>query len=259
MNNFLSLTNFYNLIKLITSNQIKFVRSLHLKKNRDVHNCFIVEGEKIVDEILRSDFNVHSIFATKDCKSVVIENSKTHLVSDKELERVSALKSPNKVIAIVEKRDNNFKFLSVEKGLTLVLDNIKNPGNLGTIIRVCDWFGIKNIICSNSSVDMYNPKVVQATMGSFLRVDLYYTDIETLIKRLPNNFPIYGSYMEGANVADVNLKEDAFLIMGNESVGISKKLEKLISNKISVRKYNSQAESLNVANATSIFLYEFKR
>ena len=259
MNNFLSLTNFYKTRKLITNNQIKFVRSLHFKKNRDVHNCFIVEGEKMVDELLKSEFKVQSVFATKDWKNPAIDNEKVQYISEKQLERISALKSPNKLIAVVEKSNDNFEISSIHKGLTLVLDDISNPGNLGTIIRLCDWFGIRNIICSRNSVELYNPKVIQATMGSFLRANVYYTDIVGLIKQMPSNFPIYGSFMEGENIKNVDLEENALLIMGNESIGISEKLQQLVSKRIAIKSDKSKAESLNVAIAAAILLYEFKQ
>lgn len=259
MNNFLSLTNFFNLVKLITNNQIKFVRSLHLKKNRDAHNCFIVEGKKMVDELLKSEFKVQSVFATKDWENPVIENEKVQYISEKQLERISALKSPNKLIAVVEKPNDNFEISSILQGLTLVLDDISNPGNLGTIIRLCDWFGVKNIICSTNSVELYNPKVIQATMGSFLRVNVYYTDIVALIKQMPNNFLVYGSFMEGENIKNVDLEENALLIMGNESIGISEKLQQLVNKRIAIKSDKSKAESLNVAIAAAILLYEFKR
>lgn len=235
------------------------MRSLHLKKNRDAHNCFIVEGKKMVDELLNSEFKVQSVFATKDWENPVIENEKVQYISEKQLERISALKSPNKLIAVVEKPNDNFEISSILQGLTLVLDDISNPGNLGTIIRLCDWFGVKNIICSTNSVELYNPKVIQATMGSFLRVNVYYTDIVALIKQMPNNFIVYGSFMEGDNIKNVDLEENALLIMGNESIGISEKLQQLVNKRIAINSDKSKAESLNVAIAAAILLYEFKR
>ena len=232
---------------------------MHLKKNRDAHNCFIVEGKKMVAELLKSEFKIQSIFATKDWKSISIENEKVQYISEKQLERISTLKSPNKLIAVVEKANDKFEISTILQGLTLVLDEITNPGNLGTIIRLCDWFGVKNIICSSDSVEFYNPKVIQATMGSFLRVNVYYTDIVALIKQMPNNFAIYGSFMQGENVKNVELEENALLIIGNESIGISKKLQRVVSKRIAIKSNKSEAESLNVATAAAILLYEFKR
>ena len=246
---------------MISKNQIKFVRSLQLKKNRDFNNCFVVEGEKIVDEIIQSDFSIYQIFATKEwlLSNLNIVAEQTHQISEKELERISTLKTPNKVLVVVEKAERELKISTITKGLTLVLDEIKDPGNLGTIIRACDWFGVSNIICSNNSVDIYNPKVVQATMGSLARVKVHYTDIEGVINQLPNNFPIYGACMDGKNVTDIVIEKDAILIIGNESFGISKKVNQLIKQRIIIPRKKEGAESLNVAIATSILLHEFRR
>ena len=246
---------------MISKNQIKFIRSLQLKKHRDIHNCFVVEGEKIVDEIIKSEFSIYQIFATKGwlLSNLNIVAEQTHQISEKELERISTLKTPNKVLAVVEKVERELKISTITKGLTLVLDEIKDPGNLGTIIRACDWFGVSNIICSNNSVDIYNPKVVQATMGSLARVKVHYTDIEGVINQLPNNFPIYGACMDGKNVTDIVIEKDAILIIGNESFGISKKVNQLIKQRIIIPRKKEGAESLNVAIATSILLHEFRR
>ncbi len=244
---------------MITKNQIKFVRSLQQKKNRDANNNFIVEGEKMVEEMLKSNFDVVDIFATKnwDCPEKVA--AKLHNISEKELERISSLKTPNKVVAIVEIPERELNLSEICKGLTLVLDEVKNPGNLGTIIRVCDWFGVENIICSKHSVQVYNPKVVQATMGSIARVKVHYIDIEKMIKKLPKNFPVYGACLQGENVAEMKLEENALLIMGNESLGISDKILDLVTQKVNVKASKKGAESLNVSIATSILLHEFRR
>ena len=244
---------------MISKNQIKFIRSLQLKKNRDVHNCFIVEGEKMVEEILQSDFVLIEIFTTRYWNLSIDSTIKIHRISKKELERISTLKNPNTLLAIVEKPKLGLNISKIQNGLTLALDNIKNPGNLGTIIRVCDWFGVKNIICSNNSVDVYNPKVIQATMGSITRVNVYYTNLEEMTKNLSNKFPIYGAFMDGKDISDLNLETNALLVMGSESFGISKEVSKLITEKIAIKREKKGAESLNVAIATSILLYEFKR
>ncbi|MBC8265788.1 MAG: RNA methyltransferase [Flavobacteriales bacterium] len=244
---------------MITKNQIKFVRALQLKKNRDTHNCFVVEGEKMLEEILQSDFNVIEIFATKTWDFSKVKAIEVHKVSEKELGRISALKTPNKVIAIIEKPRRCLQISTIKNGFTLALDDIKNPGNLGTIIRNCDWFGVKNIICSKNSVDVYNPKVIQATMGSISRVNVYYNDIENVIEKLGNEFPIYGTFMDGENISAFNLEKNALLVMGNESFGISEKVSRLINKKIAIKRKQIGAESLNVAIATSILLYEFNR
>ena len=223
---------------MISKNQMKFVRSLQLKKNRDAHNCFVVEGEKIVDEIIQSDFSIYQIFATKGwlLSNPNIVAEQTHQISEKELSRISQQSTPNKVLAVVEKVERELKISTITKGLTLVVDEIKDPGNLGTIIRACDWFGVENIICSNNSVDVYNPKVIQATMGSIARVNVYYTNLEETIKNLPNKFPIYGAFMDGKNISALNLENNTLLVMGSESFGISKKVSELISEKIAIKR-----------------------
>ena len=246
---------------MISKNQIKLVRSLQLKKHRDVHNSFVVEGEKIVNEIIQSDFSVIQIFATNGWLS-----SNTNIIaevicqiSEKELKKISQLSTPNKVLAIVEKPKFALNIDTITNGLTLVLDEIKDPGNLGTIIRVCDWFGVENIICSNNSVDVYNPKVLQATMGSLARVKVHYTDIENVINQLPNDFPIYGACIDGKNISDIIIEKEALLIMGNESFGISDKVSLLIKKRIEIPRKREGAESLNIAIATSILIHEFRR
>jgi TrmH family RNA methyltransferase len=220
-----------------------------------------VEGEKIVNEIIQSDFSVIQIFATNGWLS-----SNTNIIaevicqiSEKELKKISQLSTPNKVLAIVEKPKFTLNIDTITNGLTLVLDEIKDPGNLGTIIRVCDWFGVENIICSNNSVDVYNPKVLQATMGSLARVKVHYTDIENVINQLPNDFPIYGACIDGENISDIIIEKEALLIMGNESFGISDKVSLLIKKRIEIPRKREGAESLNIAIATSILLHEFRR
>ena len=246
---------------MISKNQIKFIRSLQLKKHRDTHNCFVVEGEKIVDEIIKSDFSIYQIFATKGwlLSNPNIVAEQTYKISEKELSRISQQNTPNKVVAIVSKPTLDLSITALTKGLTLILDEIKDPGNLGTIIRVCDWFGVENIICSNNSVDVYNPKVLQATMGSLARVKVHYTDIENVINQLPNDFPIYGACIDGKNISDIIIEKEALLIMGNESFGISDKVSLLIKKRIEIPRKREGTESLNVAIATSILLHEFRR
>ncbi len=244
---------------MISKNQIKFIRSLQLKKNRDANNCFIAEGEKIINELLKSDYNVLNFFATKHWKESEYSTDCISRVSEKELERISTLKTPNKVLAVVEKPNIDLNVDFLNKGLTLVLDDVKDPGNLGTIIRICDWFSVENIICSFSTVDLYNPKVIQATMGSFTRVNLFFTDIEKVISDFPKDYPIYGAFTDGKNITRTKLEPNSLLIMGNESHGISEKIESLINNKIRIPAKKDGVDSLNVAIATSILLYEFSR
>jgi TrmH family RNA methyltransferase len=239
---------------MITKNQIKYIRGLSLKKNRVKAECFIVEGEKCLAELLNSSFEVVELFALKDW---IDENKavfdKVQAVNLKELERISNLKSPNKVLAVVKMRKQ--ETIQQKSAVTLVLDDINDPGNLGTIIRMCDWFGVKQIICSNDTVDIYNPKVVQSTMGSLFRTHVMYCDLSAYLAKVTT--PVYGAYMHGENVKDIKINNKAHLVMGNEANGISEKVEKYISKKVAIKNIEANAESLNVAVATSILLHKF--
>tara|TARA_B110000003_G_scaffold108697_1_gene111222 strand:+ start:715 stop:1425 length:711 start_codon:yes stop_codon:yes gene_type:complete len=234
---------------VITKNQIKFIKSLSLKKNRIKEQLFIAEGEKVVSELLKSDFEIKNIYATKEWK---VNNDNITKISKAELQRISNLKSTNKVLAVV--RFSNHKIIKYD-GITLVLDEINDPGNLGTIIRICDWFGVKQIICSKNTVDIFNPKVVQSAMGSAFRVKVNYIDLENYLSKI--NTPIYGTFMDGKNLKEVKLAKSAHLVMGNEANGISNQINKLITDKVAIKNIGKSAESLNVAVATSILLHVF--
>ncbi|MDP7567677.1 MAG: RNA methyltransferase [Flavobacteriales bacterium] len=236
---------------MITKNQIKFIKSLSLKKNRQKEQLFIAEGEKIVAELLNSNFEFHEIFATNEW---ILKNTDVRAIKvpASELDRISNLKSANNVLAIVKIKQEN---LSITDGLTLVLYDINDPGNLGTIIRMCDWFGVKQLVCSKSTVDCFNPKVVQSAMGSLFRVSIIYTDLEEYITKVDT--PIYGAFMDGENVRNVKVPESVHLIMGNEANGISEEINNLITDKVAIKNIGNSAESLNVAVATAILLHEF--
>lgn len=234
---------------MITKNQIKFIKSLSLKKNRIKEQLFVAEGEKIVSELLRSDFEIKNIYATKEWK---VNNDNITQISNAELQRISNLKSPNKVLVVVQFK--NHKIIKHD-GITLVLDEINDPGNLGTIIRMCDWFGVKQIICSKNTVDIFNPKVVQSAMGSVFRVNVNYTDLENYLSDIKT--PIYGAFMHGKNLKELKIPKSAHLVMGNEANGISAEINKLITDKVAIKNIGKSAESLNVAVATSILLHVF--
>lgn len=235
---------------MITNNQIKYIRGLYLKKNRVVEKCFVVEGEKSINELLSSSFKIIHLFATRDWLSKNnYEGANEVSVSD--LSRISNLKSPNNVLAVVEKKEQIEK---IGSGFTLVIDNIKDPGNMGTIIRICDWFDIRKIVCSENTVDIYNPKVVQASMGSLFRVNILYANLSKYLQTVTK--PIYGAYMQGKDIKKMNFHQDAYLVIGNESNGISSNLSKFIDHKVTIKKNGEKTESLNVAVATSILLYE---
>ena len=238
---------------MISKNQIKFIKSLSLKKNRVKAQLFVAEGEKIVNELLNSKFEIEHIYATKQFSGInSSDKSAVTVVSSEELSRISNLTSPNNVLAIVRVGQ---KELENNTGITLVLDDVNDPGNLGTIIRICDWFGVTQLICSANTVDCYNPKVVQSAMGSLFRVNITYLDLATYLDDIDT--PIYGAYMNGVDVKGQEFPKQAHLIMGNEANGISESISKYITNKVSIKNIGGNAESLNVAVATSILLYEF--
>ena len=238
---------------MISKNQIKFIKSLSLKKNRVKAQLFIAEGEKIVNELLNSNFEIEHIYATKQFSAINrCQKSAITLITNDELLRISNLTSPSNVLAIVKIIQNESE---KSHGIKLVLDDVNDPGNLGTIIRVCDWFGITQIICSKGTVDCYNPKVVQSAMGSLFRIDIKYFNLTTYLANIDT--PVYGAYMNGVDVKKQELPKQLHLIMGNEANGISESISKYITNKVSVKNIGKNAESLNVAIATSILLHEF--
>jgi TrmH family RNA methyltransferase len=239
----------------ISKNQLKLITSLSQKKYRQKHNLFIAEGVKVINELLNSTFKIEILFCTADFKTT-ISKDKIVLISENELKKVSTLKSPNKALGIFkipeEKPIQNSK-------LIVALDAINDPGNLGTIIRLCDWFGVSQLICSKDTVDCYNQKVVQASMGSLTRIAIHYTHLEKYLTE--SNLPSFIADMNGENVYKTSLPKEGILIMGNEANGVSKEIKNLIQHKISIPRYGEtqKTESLNVATATAILLSEFKR
>ena len=238
---------------MISKNQIKFIKSLSLKKNRVKAQLFVAEGEKIVNELLNSKFEIEQIYATKQFSGICSsDKSAVTVVSHEELSRISNLTSPNNVLALVRVGQ---KELENNTGNTLVLDDVNDPGNLGTIIRMCDWFGVTQLICSSNTVDCYNTKVVQSAMGSLFRVNITYLELATYLANI--DMPIYGAHMNGIDVKGQEFPKQAHLIMGNEANGISESISQYITNKVSIKNIGKNAESLNVAVATSILLHEF--
>ncbi|ADX67381.1 tRNA/rRNA methyltransferase (SpoU) [Weeksella virosa DSM 16922] len=236
---------------MLTKNAMKIITSLGSKKYRQKYNLFVVEGVKNVKEVLKSNITVKELYTTNqnfDAKG----NLPVHYLSPNELKKISFLSTPNECLAVCEIPPQ--RSIAPVKGLTLVLDTINDPGNLGTIIRLADWFGITQIICSKESVDVYNPKVIMSTMGSFARVAVHYTDILEVIENY--KYPILGAFMEGESIFQFPFPENAMLVMGSEAHGISKAVEDKITNKISIPAIGKQTESLNVAMATSIIVGE---
>jgi len=238
----------------LSKNQLKVITSLQQKKYRSKYGFFIAEGTKVVNEFLNSTFKLEQLFCVDTTGYENID--KTTLISDKELKQISSLVSPNNVVALFKiPLEKNLK----KTGFIVVLDEINDPGNLGTIIRLCDWFGVDQLICSKNTVDCYNSKVVMASMGSLTRVSIVYTDLDSYLKEC--ELPKYASLMDGENVYKIELPKNAVLVMGNEANGISSSVLKHLTHTVSIPRFgNSQkTESLNVASATSILLSEFKR
>lgn len=240
---------------MLSKNQIKYINQLKQKKQRTVENVFVAEGLKVVNELLESSLELVHLYSTKPWKASVNEANFT-LISEAELKKISSLQTPNQCLALFKMKE--FKIPSSD-GLKVVLDDVRDPGNLGTIIRLCDWFGISDLICSEETVDLYNSKVVQATMGSLTRVNVHYTDLKTYLESYPHT--IFGTFMDGENIYNQTLPQDGLIVMGNEANGISKEIADLIQQKISIPRFGNLqlTESLNVATATAIFLSEFKR
>ena len=234
----------------ITKNEIKFIKSLNQKKVRQQEQLFLVEGIKGIREFLDSEFELYQLFATD-----AIFNAETKLISEKDLQRISALKTANTALAVF--RMPQPKPIT-ESSLVLALDDVRDPGNMGTIIRLCDWFGIEQLICSLETVDCFNPKVVQATMGSLTRVQIVYTDLEAYLEE--SKLEIYGTFMNGSSIYSEALPKKGIIVMGNEANGISSKIENLVHKKIGIPQFGNfkATESLNVATATAIVLSAFK-
>lgn len=233
--------------------RIKLIQSLNLKKHRSELKLFVVEGKKQVTELLTSNYHINCLVATQHwadaCAQDIKNNTELIVVTADELKKVSLLQAPQEVLAVVEIPEKNISSAIINKGFSVFLDGIQDPGNFGTIIRIADWYGIKNIICSNDCVDVFNPKTIQATMGSFARVDVYYTNLADMLKN--NTLPVYGALMKGESLYQSSIKENSILIIGNEGKGISEDLLKYISHPITIPKIGG-AESLNAGIATAI-------
>jgi RNA methyltransferase, TrmH family len=247
----------------LSKNKIKLINSLSNKKNRENEGLFVVEGIKIVSEIMQSNLEIVSIFALESYFQTEKPSNKIdkNIISEKELKQISSLNTPNQVLALVKIPQIEFNILNFKNKLVLAFDNIQDPGNFGTIIRTAEWFGINNIICSKNSVDLYNSKVVQATMGAISRVNVFYLDLESVFPEfLKNEIPIYGTLLSGNNLYNESLSQNGIVLFGNESKGISKNLEQFVTKKIKIpASENNKTESLNISIATGIICAEFLR
>lgn len=238
---------------MISKRQTKLITSLNKKKYRDVHNLFVAERPKVIRELIAEGLELMELFTTNPSDW---DFANPVLISASDLKKISALKTPDNALAVFKKP----AISSVsDSGLTLALDSLRDPGNLGALIRLCDWFGVTDIVCSKDTADCFNPKVIQASMGSIARVQIHYMDLAEFLQK--SKRPIYGGFMDGASVYQTNLPKDGILVLGNEANGISTEIEKLITERISIPRFGEtkRTESLNVATAGAIFLNEFRR
>ena len=240
---------------MLSKNQVKFIRSLKKKKFRQANQLFLAEGIKVVEELLSSSFKLHKIYCTASYKNP-LNIADLQIVTEKELGVISDFTNPNQVIGIFE---IPHEAAPQNTGLTVALDGINDPGNLGTIIRLCDWFGVTQLICSENTVDCFNPKVVQASMGSLTRVAISYVDLADYLSK--ESRVIYGTFLNGENIYKTKHEANSVIVLGNEANGISDSIKALVQKTITIPQFGEQqqTESLNVATATAIFLSEFRR
>lgn len=252
---------------MLSKNKIKFLRSLSLKKNRNTEKLYIAEGKKLVYDLLEASQNIKEVYCTENLVKTMeirgLDKNRIHVAEISEIKKASNLKTAPEVIAVVEISGNDVKPEELINDLSLALDGIQDPGNLGTIMRIADWFGIKNLICSENTVDVYNPKTIQATMGAVARVNVTYTCLPVFLESaIKLNIPVYGTFMSGKNLFKEKFEPTGIIVMGNEGKGLTKEVADMVTEKIHIPSFPpgiSTSESLNVAMATSIVCAEFRR
>ena len=250
---------------MISKNRIKLIKSLDKKKSRQECGMFVAEGEKIVSDLLKSGFNPVEIYCTELLSyelNLSFKGMPVEPITYNELEKISFLKSPSSVIALFKIPNYKIDWVELQNELTVVLDTIQDPGNLGTIVRISNWFGIKNIICSPECVDLYNPKTIQSTMASLSSVKVHYTSLSEFLNQAKQyNIPVYGTFMSGENIFTTSLSESGLILLGNEGKGLSQEVANFVTKKLTIPSYPGKvsAESLNVATATAIICAEFRR
>jgi len=266
-------TELTDFIKMISKNQIKFIHQLELKKYRKQEGLFIAEGHKVVGDLLKAGYEPKQLYATtswiNSVGTLLANNKRTQKadqfdvneVTEEELTRLSLQQHPQQVLGLFRIPQIEPEPSAIINKLSILLDNVQDPGNLGTIIRIADWFGIDTIFCSDGTVDAWNPKVVQATMGSIARVQLVYINPQLLFSKLPDGYPIYGTFLDGENIYSQNLTRHGLIVMGNEGNGISDEVRAHVTNKLLIPDFHQgpTADSLNVAIATAITCSEFRR
>ncbi|HRH53004.1 MAG TPA: RNA methyltransferase [Chitinophagales bacterium] len=245
---------------MLTKAEIKHLQSLKLKKYRQNYDEFIIEGEKLTTEALLGNAEMLLLIANagwiKEHKSTIPANIPLHEVSENDLEKISSLSTAPPVMALVKQKKVSIHQFENTNNWIIALDGINDPGNMGTILRTADWFGIDKVICSDDCVDLYNPKVVQSTMGAIFRVDVLYTGLETFLK--DNKMPVYGAVLEGENIYQTKFKQPGILVIGSESHGIRKEVLNYCSNQITIPRFG-KSESLNAGVAAGIILSEIRR
>ena len=248
---------------MLSKNKIKFINSLILKKYRDESGLFIAEGEKIIQELISADFSIETLILSEIYLSdFEFVNCEKIIASDSEIKKISSRETPTGIIAVCNKKQTQFSISNIVNKIVIALDGVQDPGNLGTIIRLASWFGIENIICSLNTVDCYNPKVIQSTMGAIAHVQITYTDLFNFLKEVRSKeIPIYGTFLDGINIYKSNELKNGIIVFGNEGNGISKEIESLIGHKLLIPSFNNKeaVESLNVSMAAAITISEFKR
>lgn len=248
---------------MLSKNRIKYISSLSLKKNRDADNVFIAEGIKLVSDLL-SVFKCKYLYYTSEFSDSLhkYQAEENEQISLTELERISLQKSPQGVLAVFYKKDASIDLNKLDDKLSLALDSVQDPGNLGTIIRLADWFGIHNIFCSFQCADVYGSKAIQATMGALARVNIYYVDLSEFLKKMKEKIPVYGTFMDGIDIYQSELTANGIIVMGNEGNGISGEVKENITHQLLIPSYPGQestSESLNVGVATALVCAEFRR
>ena len=250
--------------EMISKNQFKFVRQLEQKKYRRREGLFVAEGTKVVGDLMQHS-QPRMLFATSeylDASPQLLQMGYEAVrITDDELRRLSFLQHPQQVLALFPLPSPSHSLTPSPSHLSIALDGVQDPGNLGTIIRLADWFGIESIYCSEDTVDAWNPKVVQATMGSIARVNIIYMNLPEMLDNLPADFPVYGTFLDGENIYQQPLSENGLIIMGNEGNGISEAVRSRITHRLLIPSFRQDdtAESLNVAIATAITCSEFRR
>ena len=248
---------------MITKARIKIIKSLEQRKQRNLHHLFVAEGPKLVGELLAT-MQPSYIAALpewwKKNKNIIGHNCEADIINPEDLQKASLLRTPQQVIALFPIPQHQFNQQIAQSELCLALDGVQDPGNMGTILRIADWFGIHHVVCSEDTVDVYNPKAVQATMGALARVKVHYTNLSEMLSQC--NTPIYGTLLDGQNIYEQELGKQGFIVMGNEGKGLSQAIRNLVTQKLYIPNYpigTQTTESLNVAIATSIVCSEFRR